>query len=163
MIYNIEDGKKKMNRRQNDDFSGGLTEEALMELISQVEAEEMLHAPKQLKGNIFDKLQRERRAMKKRQVFTYRAKVLAAMAAALAVLIFMPNDRAESVQKVYTPQQLEEESLEQIVQRRQQDRDDDWEKYLAAREREGVKGFFDNINEAVTQFGTDLYHNINQQ
>lgn len=163
MIHNIEDGKKKMKRWRNDDFSGGLTEEALMELISQVEAEEMLHAPKQLKGNIFDKLRRERRTMKKRQVFTYRAKVLAAMAAALAVLIFMPNDRTESVQKVSVQQQEEEKSLEQIAQRRQQDRDDDWEKYLAARERGGVKGFFDNINEAVTQFGTDLYHNINQQ
>ncbi|MDE6847047.1 MAG: hypothetical protein K2J99_14970 [Lachnospiraceae bacterium] len=163
MIQNIEDEKKKMNRRRNDDFSGGMTEEALMELIRQVEAEEMLHAPKQLKGNIFDELWRERRAAKKRQVFTYRAKVLIAMAAALAVLIFMPDDRAESVQKVSVQQQEEEESLEQIAQRRQQDRDDDWERYLAARERGGVKGFFDGINEAVTQFGTDLYNNINQQ
>lgn len=162
MIHNIEDGKKKMNRLRNDDFSGGMTEEALMELIRQVEAEEMLHAPKQLKGNIFAELRRERRAAKKRQVFAYRAKVLVAMAAALAVLIFMPNDRAEIVQKV-SVQQAEEESLEQIAQRRQQDRDDDWEKYLAQRERGGVRGFFDNINEKVTQFGTDLYNNINQQ
>lgn len=162
MIRNIEDEKKKMSRRRNDDFSGGMTEEALMELIRQVEAEEMLHAPKQLKGNIFAELRRERRAAKKRQVFAYRAKVLVAMAAALAVLIFMPNDRAEIVQKV-SVQQAEEESLGQMAQRRQQDRDDDWEKYLAQRERGGVRGFFDNINEKVTQFGTDLYNNINQQ
>lgn len=163
MIHNIEDEKKKMNRLRNDDFSGGMTEETLMELIRQVEAEEMLHAPKQLKGNIFAELRRERRAAKKRQVFAYRAKVLVAMAAALAVLIFMPNDRAEIVQKVSVQQQTEEESLEQMAQRRQQDRDDDWEKYLAQRERGGVRGFFDNINEKVTQFGTDLYNNINQQ
>lgn len=162
MIHNIEDEKKKMNRLRNDDFSGGMTEEALMELIRQVEAEEMLNAPKQLKGNIFAELRRERRAAKKRQVFAYRAKVLVAMAAALAVLIFMPNDRAEIVQKV-SVQQAEEESLEQIAQRRQQDRDGYWEKYLAQRERGGVRGFFDNINEKVTQFGTDLYNNINQQ
>ena len=162
MIQNIEDEKKKMNRWRNDDFSGSMTEEALMELIRQVEAEEMLHAPKQLKGNIFAELQRERRAAKKRQVFAYRAKVLIAMAAALAVLIFMPNDRAESVQKV-SVQQAGEESLEQIAQRRQQNRDEDWEKYLAERERGGVRGFFDDINETVTQFGTDLYNNINPQ
>lgn len=160
MIRNIEDEKKKMNRRRNDDFSGGMTEEALMELIRQVEAEEMLHAPRQLKGNIFAELRRERHAAKKRQVFAYRAKVLVAMAAALAVLIFMPNDRAQIVQKVSVQQ---EESLEQIAQRRQQDRDDDWEKYLVQRERGGVRGFFDNINEKVTQFGTDLYNNINHQ
>lgn len=163
MIHNIEDEKKKMNRRRNDDFSGSMTEETLMELIRQVEAEEMLHAPKQLKGNIFAELRRERRAAKKRQVFAYRAKVLVAMAAALAVLIFMPNDSAEIVQKVSVQQQTEEESLEQIAQRRQQDRDDDWEKYLAQRERGSVRGFFDNINEKVTEFGTDLYNNINQQ
>lgn len=163
MIHNIEDEKKKLNRRRNDDFSGSMTEEALMELIKQVEAEEMLHAPKQLKENIFAELRRERRAAKKRQVFAYRAKVLVAMAAALAVLIFMPNDRAEIAQKVSVQQQTEEGSLEQIAQRRQQDRDDDWEKYLAQRERGGVRGFFDNINEKVTQFGTDLYNNINQQ
>lgn len=162
MIHNIEDEKKKMNRLRNDDFSEGMTEEALMVLIRQVEAEEMLHAPKQLKGNIFAELRRERRAAKKRQVFAYRAKVLVAMAAALAVLIFMPNDRAEIVQKV-SVQQAEEESLEQIAQRRQQDRDNNWEKYQMARERGGVKAFFDDINEAVTQFGTDLYNNINQQ
>lgn len=163
MIHNIEDEKKKMNRRRNDDFSGSMTEEALMELIRQVEAEEMLHAPKQLKGNIFAELQRESLVAKKRQVFTYRAKVLVAMAAALAVLIFMPNDSAEEVQKIPVQQQTEDESLEQMAQRRQQNRDEDWERYLAERERGGVRGFFDDINETVTQFGTDLYNNINQQ
>ena len=159
MIHNIED-KKKMNRRRNDDFSGNMTDEALMELIRQVEAEEMLHAPKQLKENIFEQLRRERRATKKRQVFAYRAKVLVAMAAALAVLIFMPDDRAESVQKVSVQQQTEAESLEQIAQRRQQDRDDNWERYLAEHERGGVRGFLNDINERITQFGASLYENI---
>lgn len=162
MIYNMDDEKKKVNRRRNDDFSGGMTDEALMELIRQVEAEEMLRAPGHLKENIFIQLRQERQAAKKRQVFTYRAKVLAAMAAALTVLIFMPNDRAESVQK--TPVQQEESgSLEEIAKERQKSRDDEWEKYLAGQARGGVRGFLDNINEKVAQFGTDLYQNINQQ
>ncbi len=160
MIHNIEDEKKKMSRRRNDDFSGNISDEALMELIKQVEAQEMLHAPRQLKANVFDQLRHERRAAKKRQVFAYRAKVLVAMAAALAVLIFMPNDRAESVQKVPVQQHAEEETLEQIALRRQKDRDDNWERYLAERERGGMRGIFDDINEAVTQFGTSLYENI---
>lgn len=161
MIHNIDE-KKKMNRQRNDGFSGGLTEEALMELIRQVETEEMLHAPKQLKENIFNSLQRERRTAKKRQIFVYRAKVLVAMAAALTVLIFMPDDRAESVQK--TPMRQEERGyLEEIAQQRQEDREEDWEKYLEERERGGVRGFFDDVNERVTQFGAELYRNINRQ
>ena len=118
MIHNIDE-KKRMNRQRNDGFSGGLTEEALMELIRQVETEEMLHAPRQLKENIFNSLQRERRTAKKRQIFVYRAKVLVAMAAALTVLIFMPDDRAESVQK--TPMRQEERGyLEEMAQQRQE-------------------------------------------
>mgnify|MGYP001136875310 FL=1 len=161
MIHNIDE-KKRMNRQRNDGFSGGLTEEALMELIRQVETEEMLHAPRQLKENIFNSLQRERRTAKKRQIFVYRAKVLVAMAAALTVLIFMPDDRAESVQK--TPMRQEERGyLEEMAQQRQEDREEDWEKYLAERERGGVRGFFDDVNERMTQFGAELYRNINRQ
>lgn len=161
MIYNIDDEKSKVNRRRNDDFSGGMTDEALAELIRQVEAEEMLHAPRQLKENIFMQLHRERQNAKKRQVFTYRAKVLIAMAAALTVLIFMPNDRTESVQKT-TVRQEQGGSLEEIAKERQKNRDDEWERYLAGQARGGVRGFFDNINEKMTQFGTDLYQNISQ-
>ena len=160
MIYNMDDEKKRVNRRRNDDFSGGMSDEALTELIRQVEAEEMLHAPGQLKENIFMQLRQERQAAKKRQVFIYRAKVLAAMAAALTVLIFMPDYRVESVQKAPV-QQEESDSLEEIAQKRQRSRDDEWEKYLAGQARGGVRGFFDNINEKLTQFGTDLYQNIN--
>ena len=160
MIYNMDDEKKRVNRRRNDDFSGGMSDEALTELIRQVEAEEMLHAPGQLKENIFMQLRQERQAAKKRQVFIYRAKVLAAMAAALTVLIFMPDDRVESVQNAPV-QQEESDSLEEIAQKRQRSRDDEWEKYLAGQARGGVRGFFDNINEKLTQFGTDLYQNIN--
>ncbi len=161
MIHNIDE-KKRMNRQRNDGFSGGLTEEALMELIRQVETEEMLHAPRQLKENIFNSLQRERRTAKKRQIFVYRAKVLVAMAAALTVLIFMPDDRAESVQK--TPMRQEERGyLEEMAQQRQEDREEDWEKYLTERERGGVRGFFDDVNERMTQFGAELYRNINRQ
>ena len=37
------------------------------------------------------------------------------------------------------------------------------EKYLAERERGGVRGFFDDVNERMTQFGAELYRNINRQ
>lgn len=161
MIYNIKDLKKnKPGQRRDDDFSGYLTEEDLLKLIEHVETEEMLRAPRQLKGNVFAQIQSEKRAMKNRKVFVYRAKVLAAMAAALAVLIFMPDDRAEIVLKPSVQQQAEDESLAQMALRRQQDIDSNWEKYVAERERGGVRGFLEDINEKVTQIGTDLYNRI---
>lgn len=79
----------------------------------------------------------------------------------------MPDDRTENVQRIPVQQTAEEpesgESLEDLAQKRQKNRDDEWEKYLAGRERGGVKGFFNDINEKMTQFGSDLYHNINKQ
>lgn len=160
MIYNIKDLKKnKPGQRCDDDFSGYLTEEELLKLIEHVETEEMLHAPRQLKGNVFAQIQSEKRAMKNRKVFVYRAKVFAAMAAALAVLIFMPDDRIQIVPKT-SVQQAEDESLAQMALQRQQDIDSNWEKYVAGRERGGVRGFLEDINEKVTQVGTDLYNRI---
>ena len=90
MIYQLENEKKKMKQRDSDDFSGYLSEEALFELIGQVEREEMLRAPAHLKENVLTQIRKERRAGRKRQIFAYRAKVLIAMAAALTVLILMP-------------------------------------------------------------------------
>lgn len=159
MIQYIEDEKKRMNRRRHDDFSGAMSEEALMELIRQVEAEEMLHAPRQLKENVFTQIGRERQAAKKRSVFAYRAKVLVAMAAALAVLIFMPNDRAENMNR--TPvEQTADEDFARIAEERQKDIDEHWERYLAERERGGLRGFLNNFNERMTEIGTGLYENI---
>ena len=162
MIHNIDDEKKNIRRHQSDDFSGYLTEEELMKLIGHVEAKEMLHAPRQLKGNILAELRYERHAARKKQILVYRVKVLAAMAAALTVLILMPNDRAENIDKVHVQQQADIEDFEKMAGQRQQDIDDNWEKYLAERESGGVRGFFNGINDKVTQFGTDLYNNINQ-
>lgn len=163
MIHNIEDIRKKQRLRQRDDFSGYLTGEELMKLIGHVEQAEMLHAPRQLKGNILETLRDKRRATKKRQVFVYRAKVLTAMAAALAVLILMPNNLAGSIGSLPVQQQAEQEDFEKLAKQRQKNRDDDWEKYLAERERGGVRGFLDGINEKVTQLGSDLYDSIDRE
>lgn len=160
MIRNIEDLKKnKLGQRHDGDFSGYLAEEELLELIGQVEAGEMLHAPRQLKGNVFAQIRHERREVKKRQVFIYRAKVFAAMAAALAVLIFMPDDRTESVLKAPVEQQAEDD-LARRAQQRQKDIDSNWERYLEGRERGGMKGFFEDINEKVAQFGEGLHNRV---
>lgn len=160
MIHNMEDGRKKQRQYGSDGPQGYLSEEELMELIGHVESHEMLHAPKQLKGNIFAQIRQERRAARKRQVFVYRAKVLIAMAAALAVLIMMPGQGTSSRQDVPAQQQEETESLEQMALRRQKNRDSDWKKYLEDQERGGIRGFFEDINQRMGQFGKKLYYDI---
>ena len=159
MIRNIEDEKNRITRRHDSDFSGYLSEEELNALIGQVESQEMLHAPVHLKGNVMAQVRREKQNAKRRQIFSYRAKVLVAMAAALTILILMPDDGTESVMNTVMEQRADE-SLEQRAMRRQEDMNADWEKYLKERESGGMRGFFRNINEKVTEFGTSLYNSI---
>ena len=159
MIRNIEDENKNLKRYLNSDFSGYLSEEALAKLIEQVETKEMLHAPSHLKENVLKHVRQDKRSAKNRQLFVYRAKVLVAMAAALTLLILMPEDRMESEGSISVEQQVDE-SLEQMAIRRQEDIDANWEKYLKERESGGVRGFLRSVNEKVTEFGTSLYNSI---
>ena len=159
MIRNIKNEKKFIKQQHNSVFSGYMSEEELNALIAQVETHEMLRAPVHLKADVIEQIRRERRGAKKRQVFAYRAKVLVAMAAALTLLILMPDDRTESVGNMSIEQQADE-SLEKMAIRRQEEMDANWEKYLKERESGGVRGFFISINEKVTEFGTSLYNSI---
>lgn len=128
-----------------------MTEKELSELIEQVESQEMLHAPVHLKHNVMEQIRQERRSLKSRQVFIYRVKVLAAMAAALMLVVLMPDDRTENSGGIVVSQ-MQGESLEQMAIRRQEDMDANWERYLAERESGGVRGFFRGINKKVTEF-----------
>ena len=159
MIRNIEDEQKNIKRHQDSGFSGYLSDKELHELIGQVEEGEMLHAPAHLKENVLTQIRRKRQNAGKRQVFAYRAKVLIAMAAALAVLIFMPDDTDGSAGRMFIRQQ-ESVSSEQRALERQRDIDVNWERYLRERESGGVRGFFRGLNEKITEFGTNLYDKI---
>lgn len=159
MIRNMEDEKKNLRQRQDSGFSGYLSDEELYDLIGHVEEKEMLHAPVHLKDNVIAQIRRKRRIAGKRQVFAYRAKVLVAMAAALAVLILMPDDAARSTGQMFAKQQMSR-SLEQMELERQKDMDANWERYLNERENGGVRGFFRDINEKITELGTSLYDRI---
>lgn len=156
MIYHMEDKKKKTGRQSSDDFSGYLSEEALKKLIEQVEAEEMLHAPVHLKGNILAQIGRERTACRKRQIFVYRAKVLIAMAAALTVLILVPSGNEEDAGRTFLQNGTAAVSMEQAAIERQKNRDDKWERYLDERASGGIRGFIEGINTKVTHFGESL-------
>ena len=92
MIHNITEERKKLNRRKTS-LSEPFSDEELLRMIGQVEEKALIHAPKGMKGEILFRLDEERQKRKKRQLFSYRAKVLVGMAAALAVLILVPADR----------------------------------------------------------------------
>ena len=159
MIRKMENEKKFISQRHNSDFSGYLSEDELNALIKQVESQEMIHAPVHLKADVIEQIKRERRGAKKRQVFAYRAKVLVAMAAALTLLILMPDGRTESMGYMSIEQQAGE-SLEKMAIQHQEEMDANWEKYLKERESGGVRGFFISLNEKVTEFGTSLYNSM---
>lgn len=156
MIYQLEDVKRRMKQRDGDDFSGGLSEEALLELIEKVEREEMLRAPVHLKENVLAQIRKERRTGKKRQIFAYRAKVLIAMAAALTVLILMPAESGTDVRQAFLPKQPGAVSMEQAALERQKNIDDKWEEYKEERESGGVRGVLDDIGARVSQFGENV-------
>lgn len=156
MIYQLENEKKKMKQRDGDDFSGYLSEEALLELIGQVESEEMLRAPAHLKENVLAQIRKERRAGRKRQIFAYRAKVLIAMAAALTVLILMPVGSVEDAGQPFLSKQTTAVSMEQAAEERQKNIDDSWEAYREEQESGGVRGMIDDIGARFSQLGKKL-------
>lgn len=158
MIHNITEEREKRNRRDSSlDYS--FTEEELARLIDQVEERAFIHAPAHLKDRIFFQLDEERQKRKKRQLFSYRAKVLVGMAAALAVLFLVPADMAGTTE---TQQDSILESLfaetetdgmegwEQEALERQRNIDEAWELYCREQERaDERKQYFENMADRL--------------
>ncbi len=159
MIHNITEEREKRNRRDSSlDYS--FTEEELVRLIDQVEERALIHAPGHLKDRIFFQLDEERQKRKQRQLFSYRAKVLVGMAAALAVLFLVPADMERTTGK---PRNSILESLsaetdadgmegwEQEALERQRDIDEAWERYCREQERaDERKQYFENMADRLT-------------
>lgn len=127
-----------------------MSEEELNALIEQVESQEMLHAPKHLKANVMARIRRDRQNAARKQLLLYRMKVVAAMAAALTLLILMPEDSAERSGQASAIRQANAE-MEQMAMARQRDVQDRWEKYHRARENSSIKGLLRNIGGKITE------------
>lgn len=143
MIHNIMEEKEKRYRRESP-LPVSFTEEELARLVEQVEERELIHAPGHLKENVFLQIDRQRRTAKKRKLFSYRAKVLVGMAAALTVLFLVPADGAETADSPRNSilssllQEKETGGLDEWEQEaidRQQDIDKTWERYREGQER----------------------------
>lgn len=158
MIHNIMEEREKRYRREGP-LPVSFTEEELARLIEEVEERELIHAPGHLKENVFLQIDRQRRTAKKRQLFSYRAKVLVGMAAALTVLFLVPADGTE---KADTPKNSILSSLlpeketggldewEQEAIDRQQDIDKTWERYREDQKRaDARKQYFQDVKDKL--------------
>lgn len=161
MIHNITEERKKSNRREIS-LKPSLTDEELAWLIDVVEEQEMLHAPGHLRENVFSQIAAERRQAKKRALFSYRAKVLAGMAAALAVLFLVPVDRAETANSMqtgiwgtlYEEETQDVDEWEQDIIDRQRDIDKTWERYREGQERaDARRQYFRKFSEKIRNHG----------
>ncbi|MBP3475420.1 MAG: hypothetical protein J6K48_03765 [Lachnospiraceae bacterium] len=162
MIHNFNE--EKLHRKQ-ETLSHGLSDKELMDLIRQVETEEMIHAPIHLKDHVMTHIRVQRQAVKKRQIFTYRAQVLIAMAAALTVLILMPGE-GSNIEKIPQSWQIDQEDadlcqepLEEKAQKRQQEIDAEWEKYMAQQTKAYERqNFWEGVGERLAAIEERLYN-----
>lgn len=167
----LQDKKDRIDGLGHKDFSGYLTDEELERLILQVETEEMLPAPRNLKRDILLKLHRQKKVLKERQLLFYRVKAAVMMAAAIAVLILMPDvGEDESLFSIPTALEKnqkteeqfilwEQETIEQRALNREEEKADDWKKYQDEMDRDAQrKEFTENLNKKLTRFGMSLWN-----
>ncbi|MBD5493317.1 MAG: hypothetical protein HDR12_02755 [Lachnospiraceae bacterium] len=104
--------KKIINFRKSN--SGDyLSDEALERLISEIETEPLLQPPKEFKNDIVGRIRQKRKYMKNVQLFSYSTKVILATAAAIAIVLFVPeNIRSETDMNIEQQQHRQERQLE---------------------------------------------------
>lgn len=166
MIHNLQEEKNKLHRKQEAP-SYGLSDGELKALIGQVENEGMIRAPIHLKSNVMTHIRMEKQTAKKRQVFTYRAQVLIAMAAAVMLLVLMPVGGSQTAmpeqmflaeQEASDPQM---EPFEKKAMKQQEKIDAVWadyqEKQEKARSRRELRESIKTGLEAFQVFLTNNY------
>lgn len=164
MIHNIEE-KQKLYERQFP-VSGALDEEELARLIAQVEEQGMLHAPVHVKENVFHQIRRQRQTAQKLQLFSYRAKVLAGMAAALAVLFLVPVGETETCSSssgsmfnhIFQQEQEDMDVIKQGALERQDKIERTWQRYQEEQERASAReAYFTGIENKIRDFRNSIF------
>ena len=125
MIHSFEE--KEQSSMEQTDFSVPMSDEQIARLIAEVEGKEMLPAPVHLKENVLGRVRRQKRVEREKKLFSYRVQVLVTVAAALTVLLLIPSGKQQNV--------VQGKTLEQMAQRRQENRENDWQKYQKQEER----------------------------
>ena len=101
-----------MNDIENSRY---LSEEELEKLIATTEAEPMLHPPRGFKSEILGRIRRKRKLTKDLKLFSYSVKVFAATAAALTIMLILPeNIRPEDAGPGKAVQEGQAQEISQI-------------------------------------------------
>lgn len=69
-----------------------LSDEALEKLISETESEPLLRPPKEFKSDIIGQIYRKKKYLKNVRLFSYSAKVIVATAAAIVLMLIVPEN-----------------------------------------------------------------------
>lgn len=143
MIHNIVEEREK--RYQQDVSPAAVfSDEELLRLIEQVEERELLRAPRHLKEDVFQIIDRETKRECGRRLIFYRVQVLAGMAAALTVLLFLPiegQNASERGRPAFVNHfwqgdgEPANDEWEQTVLAREHEIDRQWERYRKKQER----------------------------
>lgn len=161
MIHNIIAEREKRNKQ--DAFpADAFNDEELLRLIELVEERELIRAPRHLKEDVFQRIDREKKRERSRKLIFYRVQVLAGMAAALTVLLFLPiegQNASERERPAFVNHfwQKDEETAndewEQAVLAREQEIDRQWERYRKKQERkEAGEQYLREMKDYITNY-----------
>ncbi len=139
MIHSWEQ-KNRKNRMQAN-FSAELSDEQIAQMIAEVEAKEILPAPRHLKANVLEKAARQKKAERERRLLSYRAQVLVTVAASLAVLILLPAQGQGSGRY--------QELQRQAYQLREEAADSSWERYQRQEEQKWQSDESDSLQNVI--------------
>lgn len=139
MIHSWE--QKNTKSRMQANFSAELSDEQIAKLIAEVEAQEMLPAPRHLKANVLEKVARQKKAERERRLLSYRTQVLVTVAASLAVLILLPAQGQGSGRY--------QELRRQAYQLREEAADSNWERYQRQEEQKWQNDESDSLQNVI--------------
>lgn len=159
MVHRLREQKgavhEKMQMETQAKAQTGIRTDELEELIAQVENGEMLHCPRHIKQDVFQKIHGQEHEAKRRKVLLYQIKVGVMMAAAVAVLIFMPSDwEMGGLEPINLSCQesmdREAELLWQEAEIKRQ-KEEEWQEYLGRWERKEERDrFLREIGNSLT-------------
>lgn len=119
-----------------------LSDEALERLISETESEPLLQPPKEFKNDIIGRIRQKRKYLKNVQLFSYSTKVIAAAAAAIAIVLFVPENIRPETDMYMDRQQNSQESRSEI---------EDYEERPIWQLNRKMNEYYDKLNDGLNQ------------
>lgn len=131
-----------------------LSDDELEQLIAEVEAEPLLHPPREFQSEILQTIRQKRKRKKDAQLFFYSVKVIAASAAALLILITVPHDfhlQTNVMQEKNLQQDVEEQVRVEERNEKMSGIERVFEEEVTYKLNRKVNGYFGELNNKLNQ------------